>query len=60
MYAGSAAEVEVSQEQGEFVILQTIIEENGECDVVTADRDSKVWEKMTSSLLTGIPRYRRQ
>ncbi len=57
MYAGSAAEVEVSQEQGEFVILQTIIEENGECDVVTADRDSKVRERMTSSLRTEIPRY---
>ena len=42
MYAGSASEVEVSQEQGEFVILETIIEENGECDTVAADRDSKV------------------
>jgi hypothetical protein len=44
MYAGSAAEVEVSQEQGEFVILETIIEENGDCDIITTDRDSKVKE----------------
>ena len=29
----------------------------GDVDVVTADRDSKVWERMTSSLLTEIPRY---
>jgi hypothetical protein len=29
----------------------------GKDDVVTSDRDSKVWGRMTSSLLTEIPRY---
>jgi hypothetical protein len=29
----------------------------GKDDIVTTDRDSKVWERMTSSLLTGIARY---